>query len=91
MTDASWYPEAEELRELAPRHVLFLCVANPAWSQLRRDRPIARAGWRTVSSAGSQPSRVNLLAIRALDEIGIDIRSHRSKSVDSICPRASRR
>jgi arsenate reductase len=39
-----------------------------------------------VSSAGSQPSRVNPLAIRTLDEIGIDIRSHQSKSVDSIPP-----
>jgi arsenate reductase len=40
----------------------------------------------TVSSAGSRPSRVNPLAIRALDEIGIDIRSHWSKSVDGISP-----
>lgn len=40
----------------------------------------------TVSSAGSQPSRVNPLAIRAMDEIGIDIRSHTSKSVDGIPP-----
>jgi arsenate reductase (thioredoxin) len=39
-----------------------------------------------VSSAGSQPSRVNPLAIRALDEIGIDIRSHSSKSVGAISP-----
>ncbi len=39
-----------------------------------------------VSSAGSQPSRVNPLAIRALDEIGIDIRGQRSKSVDTISP-----
>jgi arsenate reductase len=39
-----------------------------------------------VSSAGSRPSRVNPLAIRALDEIGLDIRSHRSKSVDGLSP-----
>jgi arsenate reductase len=48
-------------------------------------RSLAPAGV-AVSSAGSQPSRVNPLAIRALDEIGIDIRSHTSKSVDSISP-----
>jgi arsenate reductase len=48
-------------------------------------RSLAPAGV-TVSSAGSQPSRTNPLAIRALDEIGIDIRSHTSKSVDSISP-----
>lgn len=39
-----------------------------------------------VSSAGSKPSRVNPLAIRALDEIGIDIRAHRSKSLDEVDP-----
>jgi arsenate reductase len=84
---SGWQAEAEELRRLAPRHVLFLCVANSARSQMAEGiaRSLAPAGV-TVSSAGSQPSRVNPLAIRALDEIGIDIRSHTSKSVDSIPP-----
>ncbi len=87
MSPASWQAEAEELRKLAPRHVLFLCVANSARSQMAEGiaRSLAPAGV-TVSSAGSQPSRVNPLATRALDEIGIDIRSHSSKSVDSISP-----
>jgi arsenate reductase len=48
-------------------------------------RALAPAGV-MVSSAGSQPSRVNPLAVRALDEIGIDIRSHTSKDVASISP-----
>ena len=39
-----------------------------------------------VQSAGSQPSRVNPLAIRALAEIGLDITHHRSKSVAEIDP-----
>ncbi len=87
MSTASWQAEAEELRKLAPRHVLFLCVANSARSQMAEGiaRSLAPAGV-TVSSAGSQPSRVNPLAIRALDEIGIDIRSHKSKSVDGVSP-----
>jgi len=34
-----------------------------------------------VSSAGSQPSRVNPYAIEAMAEIGIDISKHYSKSV----------
>ncbi len=46
-------------------------------------RSLAPAGVK-VSSAGSQPSPVNPLAIRALDEIGINIRGQRSKSVDTI-------
>jgi arsenate reductase len=84
---AGWQADAEELRKRAPRHVLFLCVANSARSQLAEGiaRALAPAGV-TVSSAGSQPSRVNPLAIRALDEIGIDIRSHESKSVDRVSP-----
>jgi arsenate reductase len=84
---AGWEAEAEELRKLSPRHVLFLCVANSARSQMAEGiaRSLAPPGVK-VSSAGSQPSRVNPLAIRALDEIGIDIRSHTSKSVDSISP-----
>ena len=87
MSPASWQFEAEELRKLAPHHVLFLCVANSARSQMAEGiaRSLAPAGV-TVSSAGSEPSRVNPLAIRVLDEIGIDIRSHRSKSVDAISP-----
>jgi arsenate reductase (thioredoxin) len=87
MTGATWQVEAEELRKLAPRHLLFLCVANSARSQMAEGiaRSLAPAGV-MVSSAGSQPSRANPLAIRALDEIGIDIRSHRSKSVDGISP-----
>jgi arsenate reductase len=79
--------EAEDLRRRAPRHILFLCVANSARSQMAEGiaRSLAPPGV-TVSSAGSQPSRVNQLAIRALDEIGIDIRGQRSKGVDSISP-----
>lgn len=87
MSAGGWEAEAEELRRLAPRHVLFLCVANSARSQMAEGlaRSLAPEGV-TISSAGSSPSRVNPLAIRALDELGIDIRSQRSKSVDEIEP-----
>ncbi len=87
MSEAAWRHEAEELRKLSPRHVLFLCVANSARSQMAEGiaRSLAPANV-MISSAGSQPSRVNPLAIRALDEIGIDIRSHSSKRIDSVSP-----
>jgi arsenate reductase len=39
-----------------------------------------------VSSAGSAPSRLNPLAVRALAELGIDISGQRSKRVDEIPP-----
>jgi arsenate reductase len=87
VSETTWQTEAEAMRASRPRHVLFLCVANSARSQMAEGiaRSLAPAGV-TVSSAGSQPSKVNPLAIRALDEIGIDIRGHHSKSVDSIDP-----
>jgi arsenate reductase len=83
----AWRAEAEELRRLAPRHVLFLCVANSARSQMAEGiaRALAPATVK-ISSAGSQPSRLNPLAVRALAEIGIDISGHRSKSVNDIPP-----
>ncbi len=82
---AAWESEADALRAARPRHVLFLCVANSARSQMAEGiaRTLAPAGVK-VSSAGSAPSRLNPLAVKALDEIGIDIRSQYSKSVDDI-------
>ena len=35
-----------------------------------------------VASAGTEATRVHPLAIRALDEVGIDLRGHQSKSLD---------
>jgi arsenate reductase len=48
-------------------------------------RSLAPAGLK-VSSAGSAPSRLNPLAVRALAEIGIDSAGQRSKHVDEIPP-----
>ncbi len=82
-----WLVEAAVLRALAPRGVLFLCVANSARSQLAEGiaRFLAPPGI-TVWSAGSKPTRVRPEAIAALAEIGIDISHHRSKDVSEIPP-----
>jgi arsenate reductase len=87
VSTAGWEREAEELRRISPRHVLFLCVANSARSQMAEGiaRSLAPRDVK-ISSAGSKPSKVNRFAIRALDEIGIDIRGQHSKSVDAIDP-----
>lgn len=70
---------------MAPEGILFLCVANSARSQMAEGlaRRLAPPGTR-VYSAGSEPSSVNPLAVRAMAEIGIDISNHRSKPVDEI-------
>ena len=69
------------------RGLLFLCVANSARSQMAEGLARARFGERVrVASAGSSPATVNSFAIAALDELGIDISGHRSKSVDTIDP-----
>jgi arsenate reductase len=80
-----WRTGAEALRKKRPRHILFLCVANSARSQMAEG--IARSlapPEVTVSSAGSSPASVRPQAIRVLEEIGIDISGYRSKGLDSI-------
>lgn len=67
------------------RGLLFLCVANSARSQMAEGIARSMLGDRLlVQSAGSRPSHVNLLASRALAEIGIDVSTQRSKSVEEI-------
>lgn len=82
-----WELDAERIRAARPRHVLFLCVANSARSQLaeRIARSLAPSGVR-ISSAGSRPSAVSPLAVKALAEIGLDAGGQRSKGVDEIPP-----
>lgn len=84
---AGWEQEARQLRELQPRHLLFLCVANSARSQMAEGiaRALAPPSVR-ISSAGSQPSRLNPLAVEALAELGIDISRHLAKSVNDLPP-----
>ncbi len=80
-----WMVEATVLRSLQPSRFLFLCVANSARSQMAEG--IARSlAPRSVNvlSAGSRPTAVRPEAIRALEEIGLDISGHGSKSMDDI-------
>lgn len=83
--DESWRSDLEAIRGLRPRHLLFLCVANSARSQLAEGiaRSLAPAGVR-VSSAGSSPTRVRPQAIAVLREVGIDISSHQAKHVRDV-------
>jgi len=61
--------------------VLFICTANSARSQMAEGLLRHLAGDRfEVFSAGTRPSQVNPNAVRAMEEIGIDISGHDSKS-----------
>jgi arsenate reductase (thioredoxin) len=65
--------------------VLFICTANAARSQMAEGLLRAKYGDRfEVFSAGTHASRVSARAIRVMQEIGIDISHHRSKSLDEI-------
>jgi arsenate reductase (thioredoxin) len=65
------------------KRVLILCTGNSARSQmaegLMRHEAVDRF---EVYSAGTKPSQVRPEAIAVMNEIGIDISGHRSKSVD---------
>jgi arsenate reductase (thioredoxin) len=65
--------------------ILFLCVANSARSQMAEGLARMMFGAQ-VQSAGSAPSRVSPYAIEVMAELGADLSSHTSKSVESIDP-----
>ena len=71
-------------------HLLFLCVANSARSQMAEGLARALLADRVppipVLSAGSAPSHVNPYAIEVMRELGIDLTTHHSKSVDTMDP-----
>jgi arsenate reductase len=65
--------------------VLFICTANAARSQMAEGLLRAKYGTRfDVFSAGTHPSRVSTRAIEVMNEIGIDISHHQSKTLDEI-------
>ncbi len=65
------------------KRVLILCTGNSARSQMAEGLLRSDAGDRfAVESAGTKPSTVRPEAIAVMKEVGIDISSHRSKSVD---------
>ena len=67
--------------------ILFLCVANSARSQMAEGLAHAMFGDRiAVRSAGSEPSQVNPFAIEVMREVGVDLTTHASKSVQTIDP-----
>ncbi len=67
-------------------NLLFLCVANSARSQIAEGlAKIILGNDFHIESAGSAPSGiVHPLATKVLQEIGIDISHHKSKSINDL-------
>lgn len=69
----------------------FICTGNSARSQMAEGFARSLADDRVeAASAGLEPSRVNPLAVAAMNEVGVDISWHQSKAIDlSILARAT--
>jgi arsenate reductase len=66
-----------------PQRVIFVCTHNSARSQMAEGMLRAWADDRFVAfSAGTEATRVRPEAIRVMDEIGIDISQHTSKTLE---------
>jgi arsenate reductase len=75
---------------MSKTNVLFLCTANSARSQMAEALLRKHAGDRYEAlSAGLEPTQVQPLAIRVMNEIGIDISGQRSKSVKEYLSRVA--
>ena len=65
-----------------PRTVIFICTGNSARSQMAEALLRVRGGEHVKAySAGMTAKGMNPLTIAVMDEIGIDVREQRSKSV----------
>ncbi len=65
------------------KSVLFICTLNSARSQIAEGLLRHLYGDKyEVASAGILPSEISPYAVEVMKEIGIDISSHRSKSIE---------
>jgi arsenate reductase len=68
---------------MAKKRVLFLCTHNSCRSQMAEGLINHDLGDRYQAfSAGTEATTIHPLAIKVLQEVGIDISAHRSKSLD---------
>ena len=68
------------------KRVLFVCVENSNRSQMAEAFARLEGGGQVEAhSAGSRPSgTINPKAIRYMEEVGVDLAAHRSKSLEDI-------
>jgi len=65
------------------QRILFLCTGNSARSQMAEALlPLIAGDHFEAVSAGTHPAGLNPMTIEVMQEVGVDIRHHRSKSVE---------
>ena len=66
------------------KRVLIVCTGNACRSQMAEGlwREMGKGEWEAHSAGAAPAGWVHPLAVRAMEEIGIDISDHRSKPVD---------
>ncbi len=67
--------------------ILFMCVANSARSQLAEGLARNLFPDADIQSAGSHPGKLNPYAVKVMNEIGLNISRHHSKSIDDLSPK----
>jgi protein-tyrosine-phosphatase len=83
LSDDEILAEDYESAKIEPMRVLFLCTHNSARSQMAEGILRIRGGERVQAfSAGTEPSKVHPLAVRAMEAMQIDISKHVSKSLE---------
>ena len=78
-------PDAAGTRVTAKLKVLFLCTGNSCRSQMAE-------GWARqlkgevidAYSAGTHPKGFDALAVQVMAEVGIDLSTHQTKSLDAV-------
>ena len=69
---------------MSKQRVLFLCTGNSARSQMAEAFLRKYAGDTfEAHSAGLEPSGLNPLTVKAMDEVGIDVSNQKSKGVET--------
>jgi arsenate reductase len=84
-----WPPNRKSMTPEKRARILFLCTHNKARSQIAEGicRHLGGANV-DVESAGSEPSMIHPLAVKALATMGIDASQQRSKHIDEIAHRS---